>query len=261
VLGLTAASDPLVGLYLPLLVLRAWTLRRERRRRWIPLAGLCAGLLVQVLAVVFEKALGTRNPPTHYDPVWAAHGYSDSVVGSLFSRTGTGDPYMAGPSGWPVFLGWLALAAAVVCAWRRWSRPDWRLAGIAFVHSVVLFGLLAMKGGSLTPRYVLPALGLLLAAMALLLRPERRPERRRPVAAAPAWGLLAVVAFAVCHGYSAGTWVRSSGPSWGLAVRQAAAACNAPGAAEGAVEITTGPVQVPCSLVAHRAEFFELGTG
>lgn len=261
VLGLTAASDPLAGIYLPLLLLRAWSLRG--RRRWIPLAGLGTGLLIQALAVVFEKALGTRQPATHYDPVWAAHGYSDFVVGSLFSRTPTGDlPYIAGPSGWPVVLGWLALAAAVGCAWLRWSRPEWRLAGLAFVHSVALFGVLAMKGGSLTPRYVLPALGLLLAAMASLVRPKRPAAGRRSLGAAvPAWGLLAVVGLAVYHGYSAGTWGRSEGPSWGLAVQQAVAACQQPGATEGDVRITTGPIKVPCSLVAHRARFFELGTG
>jgi hypothetical protein len=261
VLALTAASDPLAGIYLPLLALRAWSLRGERR--WVPLAGLGAGLLLQVLAVVFEQALGTRHPPTHYDPVWAASGYSDYVVGSLFSRTRTGFvPYGAGPSGWSAALGWLVLAVAVGCAWRRWSRPDWWLAGLAFAHSVALFGLLAMKGGSLTPRYILPALGLLLAGMAALLRPERGAAgRRRLVGVAPAWGLLAVVGFAVGQGYSAGTWARSESPSWGLAVQQAAAACRQPGVTEGEVRITTGPIEVPCSLLAHRGQFFELGSG
>ena len=135
------------------------------------------------------------------------------------------------------------------------------MAALAFLHSVALFAVLAMKGGSLTPRYVLPALGLLLAAMAALLRPEQRPERRRRAAAAPAWGLLAVAGFAVWHGYTAGTWARSGGPSWADAIRQAATACRAPGVAEDQVQTATGLIKVPCSLVAHRAQFFELGTG
>lgn len=260
VLGLTAASDPLVGVYIPLLALRVWTLRGPRR--WVPAAGLGAGLAVQAAAVVFEKALDTRNPAAHYDAAWAAHGYSSTVVGALFHRTGTGvDSYMNGPSGWPVYLGWAAVAAAVLCALLRWTRPDWPLAGLAFVHSVTIFGVLAMKGGSLTPRYVLPALGLLLVTLAALLRPRPRMELRpRLRTMAPAWCLLVVAAIAVWHGYAAGTWVRSGGPSWVKSIRQAAVMCRTTGAADDGLPTATGIIEVPCSLVAHRG-FFEFGTG
>jgi hypothetical protein len=252
VLFCAVGSDPLSAIYLPLIILRLWTLRGWRGG--IPAIGMAAGLLFQGVGIVFFHALTSRATPPVYDPAWAAHGYAAEVVGQAF---------WAGAE--PRRLGWAIIAGFLLLALTRVTKAQWLFAAVALLCSALLYGALTMKGGSIAWRYAAPATFLLLSSVAAVAGPLRVEGGSRRIAShAPAAVLLVLVSVCVVRGYSTGLAVdlRSNSPSWRGEMAKATATCAQPGqeSADLGVAPTGWTIRLPCGLVRNQNGFLELGT-
>jgi hypothetical protein len=264
VVGLTAASDLLCGVFVPLAVARAVSVP-GRRGKLVPLA-LAGGLVLQLGARIFAES--SRELTPNPNPVWAGAAYVLRTVPlALVGERWLGadvDPsarYLA-----LVLVAWLLVAAVVAAAVRRrLPFPAWTLAVVAAAHSAVLFGASAMLSGLVVPRYSAAPAMLLVAALAALLRPGPQPG---PGGAGPAfvpaagsaasrWGpaafagvllLVAVVNFRVDN-------PRADGPRWSDSVRDARVSCQAAQGAPAAVEVPISPAadrwtaRLPCTAL------------
>jgi hypothetical protein len=232
VLFATAASTILAVVLVPLALLRLYA----RRDRWSVLAagGFLAVLCLQVVPQVL--GLNPRGDISHprFQPLWALREYVGwalprEVVGQHWSglsgltplgqRTAAGDiTYTAA-----ILIGWAVLLCALLAALTRLTRPDWRLAGVAFASSVFTFVVAVMLHGSVQYRYALSSGLILLVALAAMLRP--RPDRPAVRASVPVAVLLALsVAVGVANLRYPD--FRDHSYPWNDLVRQATAQCR-----------------------------------
>ncbi len=248
VVALTALSDPMLALLLPLLVLRpGGLLRAQLGARLIPAAAV-AGLAVQAVAI-----LGASGPEgqSSFSPLDLPAIYSQRVAGpALLGDWWFGRLWLA--VGWPA--AWIALAllsALVVRAATSGAAERRRHAMLAAAGSLVLFSVpLAIRGtaGMVPETGALFAGGarytyapLLLAWVPLLLLADRRAGSGRHLAT------LFVVVVATS---SMGITDRGLGPDWADTLAQARRACAA-----GAVSVRprvaplsrTWRVTLPCN--------------
>ncbi|MEY9861256.1 hypothetical protein ABH935_006896 [Catenulispora sp. GAS73] len=265
VLFCTIGSDPVAGVFLPLALLRWWTVRG--RRGALPALGMGAGMLFQGIGIVFRHALDNRPMKPHYDPVWAVEQFFQTVAGQGLYTADVNERL-----GLPVnvldkqYVAWAIAGVALVLALLRITAPNWPLVLTALAHSLLLFCGLAMQGGSAAPRYELPAICLFLVAVAALLVPRRDAAVASPRIAVPrsipAFAVLGLVVLCVFGGYGRSSHWRAAGPSFSAEVAKAAQTCSSADA-HSAV-ITVAPLfrpwamTVPCDLVRHRDAFFQL---
>ncbi|MEZ0107302.1 hypothetical protein ABH920_001293 [Catenulispora sp. EB89] len=269
VLFATIGSDPVDGVFLPLALLRWWTVRG--RRGALPVIGMGTGMLFQGIGIVFRHALDNRPMKPHYDPVWAVEQFFQTVAGQGLY---TGDVNQR--LGLPVnaldtqYVAWAIAGVALLLALLRITAPNWPLVLTALVHSLLLFCGLAMQGGSAAPRYELPAICLFLVAVAGLVVPRRDAAIAPPriamaiviARAVPAFAILGLVALCIYGGYGRSSHWRASGPSFSAQLSKASQTCSSADA-HSAV-ITVAPLfrpwamTVPCDLVRHRDAFFQL---
>jgi hypothetical protein len=121
-----------------------------------------------------------------------------------------------------VAAGWLIVTGAVAAALRGWTRPDWVPAVVLVGQAVALYGESVIAGGVALARYAVAPGLLILAALALLVRPPRPATGWR--GRAPMIALLTLVAV-VCAVNLRVANPRAAGPSWRASVRAARTAC------------------------------------
>ena len=257
----TVASDPLAALFLPLVLLRWWTIRGWRGG--LPVIAMGVGLAYQAVGVVFRGALQSRHlAPPHYDPVWAFQQYLQTVTGQgLFTDQENERFGLLVRDGNAHYVAWILAGAALVVALLRVTQPNWPLVVVALVHSLLLFCGLAMQGGSAAPRYELPAICLLLVAVAGLLTPRKDTAMVSP-RLLPAYAVLGLVVLCVIGGYPRYSQWRGSGPSFSSQLAKASTACNTTGVHDTVISVAPAfaswEVTVPCDLVRARDDFFQL---
>lgn len=268
VLFATVASDPVAAVFLPLALLRCRAVPAWRGA--LPAIGMGAGLLFQSVGVFFRDALHGRATSPHYDPIWATKQFFETVVGQgLYTEHVNERLGFIVPAGDARYLAWALGALVLLLAVTRVTRPNWPLVIAAGVHSLLLFDALAMQGGDDTPRYELPALCLLvLALLAALLPRERGAERSgwavalKSLRSTPAFAGLGLVVLCVYGGYAQDMGWRAKGPSFDAQLARAAAVCQDPSAQQAAITIAPSfaawSMTVPCDLVRHRDDFFQL---
>jgi hypothetical protein len=243
VVVLVAGSDILVLAFVPLALWRA--LRRPRSPYATVLAALLGlGLAWQVGGLVVGSSSREMQP----DPVLAVTGYLiRAVPAGLIGERWLGESV---DTGWVLLAGvaWLLVAAAVLAAWLRITRPSWPLALTAAVHSAALYALPVLLSGVATPRYaVAPAL-LALTALAALLQP-----RETGAAALAPLGALAGLLAVVCAVNLRIDNERAHGPRWSDELNRARAGCATTGG--GTAELTVSPggqdwrTRLPCRYV------------
>jgi hypothetical protein len=247
VVGLTALSDPLLALVLPVLVLRPGGLRRQQRGgRLIPAAAL-AGLAVQAVAI-----LGASGPERQADfwPPDLATIFAQRLAGpALAGQSGFDSLWLA--VGWPAAWGALALLAGLaILAATTGPEERRRHARVAVAMSFALFAVpLLIRGTSEMAPELGVAFGggarymfapMVLAWVPLLLLADR------PTGWA---GRLAVLVVVIVAASSTGVTSRSLGPDWPDSVSAARGKCDA-GAQQSTVRIapTGAPwfVTLPC---------------
>jgi hypothetical protein len=267
---LTAASEPLVGLFLPLCVARAMALRTPQQQA--PTAGLLLGFVYQGVVML------TANEATMRAKGFQGMGQSFALrvgLGWLTGVKGT-DQLMAYHKDLAVALGALALVLVVLAG--LWARPlrvrAFTVVAIAF--SAICFvvpiwlreasQLLSISSDVVGARYeAVPMLlvistvfviaGSYASSLAKPARPAHAAQRLQDRAALR--GNL--VAAAICAALLVPTWVvdfrdttlRSGGPSWPTEVTKATARCKtAPPASTTLVTIDPPgwSASLPCSL-------------
>lgn len=264
VLFATVGSDPVAAIYLPLALLRYRELRGWRGA--LPGIGIGVGLLFQSVGILFRNALHGRGISPHYDPFWATKQFFETVIGQgLYTEHLNKRLGHIVPAGDARYLAWALCAVVVLLAVTRVTQPNWPLVGAAFVHSLLLFDGLAMQGGSDAPRYELPAIGLLLVAVAGALTPREGVAQLFPwvlLRSTPAFAALGLVALCVFGGYAQDMGWRSQGPSFDAQLTQAAEQCRDKSVPNVAITVApafaTWSMTVPCDLVRHRNDFLQL---
>jgi hypothetical protein len=201
--------------------------------------------LVPLLTGATHRGLGERP---ERDPVAVAAGYVRwGVPRSFLGPAWLASPYADVPSHRVlVTVGLLIPVAVLAAAALRWTRPDWRLAGL-FAGFAALAGAVQLAAhGAAEDRYlVLVSLPNIAAAVCLLL-----PDRAHRV--------LPLVVFATLLGVVCAANLRVAGPrdgipAWDGVVAQARAECHVqPGLTQVAVPIAQWPVigweaVLPCS--------------
>jgi hypothetical protein len=259
--GLTAFSTILIVIFLPLAALRAYT-RRDR----LSLAALglvLAGTAVQVGSLLLGET--DRSGLGNASPMGALRDYVVwGVPNSFLGFAGT-----SGLAGLPadvwgtvranavvIILAWLVLLAVVVAAIvggrSGWLRPNWRLAGLAAVHSVVLMVTLTVANGLIAQRYLLPVELLLFTTVVALLVPVPSADWRKAMAPLAAFALLVAVVSA--FNYRWNNTYRAQAPVWTDQIAQVVARCQADPLL-GHVVVRGGPqpfqstVAIPCHEV------------
>lgn len=226
---LAALSDAVVWIFLPLVVLRGW-LRRDRSAVVMAAALLFGTLMV---ATVVVTGVTTRGVQPRLDPVWAVVSYvlrpvPQVLVGARWVTEGPGHS-LSGLL--PVAAGWLIVAAVGTLALRRVTRPQWLLAGVAVIFSVVIYVFCVMTVGFAGPRYGAPTAMLVMTATVALLTPrsDRLPGRHHWLANSrpllPITGLAVLVAV-VCMVNLRVDGDRTGGPRWSDGLRTARTACH-----------------------------------
>lgn len=238
VVSFTALSDPMLGLLLPLLVLRPGGLRREQPGAWAVPAAAAGGLAVQALAVL--TATGPERQAS-FSALDLPAIYAQRVAGpAVLGDAWFGQLWLS--LGWAA--AWVALAIVAGFAVRAatsGSSGRRRHALLAAAGSLVLFAVpLAIRGTS----EMAPQLGalftggarymyapLVLAWVPALLLIDRRGGWTARAAT------LVVVAIVAS---TASTTDRSLGPDWPDAVSGAGHAC--PPGGEGIATVRVAPV-------------------
>lgn len=211
-----AASDILTLAFVPLALARAAHRPAAGRRFGVLLAGLLGlGLVVQFAGL----ASGSSSRQLTPDPVLAASGFVlRAVPGALIGERWLGSSV---DTAWLVLaaLAWLLVAAAVLLALLRLTRPAWALAAVAGLHAAALYALPVFLSGTATFRYAAAPAMLVVTALAALLRPGVGVRGRAPLYALAA--LLAVV----CAVNLRVPNPRADGPTWSGELDRARTAC------------------------------------
>ncbi len=237
-LFLTAASDPLTGLLLPLTVPAAVAFWRRDRLALLQPVGLGLGLVLQLVV----RAGGTdRDLGEGLDPVFVIV----SLVGRALPSAVLGDRIVGTPGPSARYLVAAAvsaviLASVVLVAWRSRRDGATGLAAVTAVYAVAFYVAPVALSGVATPRYAtVPAL-LLITASALVL--DRAALRQRWLSGVRV-AAVGALALAVVVGFPTGA-LRNQGPSWSEGVREAAEGCSAD------VEVPLAPsgwsAELPC---------------
>ena len=241
VVFLVAASDIITVVFVPLALWRALRRSPGRDRHGIALAaGLGAGLLVQFAGLLGGSSERELAP----DPVLAVTGFLlRAVPAPLIGERWLGDSV---DTRWVALaaLAWLVVAAALLVAYTRRTRPAWTLAIVAGLHAAALYMVPVLLAGTATPRYAVAPAMLVVTALVALLQPagSRVPLYALTVLLA----LVAAVNFRVHN-------TRADGPQWSDELDRARTACAAGG--QVIVPITprddTPPwqVEVPCDYI------------
>lgn len=255
VLVAAGTSDNVVWLFLPLLVLR-WCAWRGTRRDFTAIIGgaaLALGAVASLISVV--AGISSRGVTPRLDPVWAVSAYVLRPIPQMMvgSRWVGESPAHTVTGLIPVAAGWLVFLAVVLVAARRRTRPDWLLAGIAFVMGTVLYLYTIMVVGVAGPRYSAPAGMLALTCVVALLTPgPARPGRSRRMAVAPLATFTVLFTLVCALNIRMYSW-RSDGPRWSDELRQARATCAQTGVTT--ADITVSPAfigwsaRLPCSYL------------
>ena len=218
VLALTAASDILVVVFVPLAVARVIIVRGGRGL--IPVSCFLAGLATQVLVRLVNAA--PRELAPELDPVRLAGG----VVGRLVPLSVLGERWAGEPGSSVRFLlaagvAWLVVGAVLWAATKA-SGDGRTFAAIAVVHALGLYLLPTIATGVFTARYAAaPAMLLVAAAVVILQSRQARSRSLRAVSAMIGILLLVVVAANARLDNE-----RGRGPSWQNSIDQAAEACD-----------------------------------
>ena len=252
VLFLTAASDPMVVVLLPLAVARVAVVRG---RGFAGQAAFVAGLAYQAAGFVFQNSYATRvNMPHRLDPLWASVSYLKNVAlpGVVGSRLWAAP----GSHAAVLIVATCLLAGFLIIAASRLSEPCWALACAAVVSSYVFYLPLVMQSG-IRPRYAGAPVLLLITGVAALVVPGKK--RHWPAIALAA--LIAVLIPLNLHTYN----VRTKGPSWRAGLAAATKSCASDAKSWVDVDISpnwvppTWHVKLPCALVRKQHEYFQLG--
>lgn len=248
-MGLTALSDILIMVFLPLAAMRL-VVRRDRFS--VALGGVLAfGLAVQVSGLL--TGAGSRD--LALDPVQPVAGYAlravpAALLGERWLPEAGADPLRLAAAA----LAWLLIAAVVVIAHRR-CRPQWTLAVAAGTHSIALYALPVVLSGVAPQRYALAPALLVVASLAALLHPGT-PVRRpgRGVVAAPLAVLVAGYAVVCLANFRVET-VRDQGPQWSIELDRARLECVVAGVDSVAVPVTPAgsgwTVDLPCHYLSR----------
>ncbi len=143
---------------------------------------------------------------------------------------------------WVILLSWVVvLAVFAVAATRRFTRPAWLLAAVAFAHSIAMFCFMVMAQGN-EPRYLVPVELLVFAGLAVLLLPRQsngggllprqtgtgsalgRPWSWR--ANAPLLAFAILIAVVSAFNFRWDDTYRSHAPLWTEQVRKATIECK-----------------------------------
>lgn len=219
---LAADSDILIMVYVPLALLRAT--RRlpdgRRDRHGMVLASILgAGVAMQISGLLTGSSSRHVSP----DPVPVVTGFVLRAV----PHTILGEQWL-GPS--PHATRWLALAAvawvvvaaALVVAVRRVTRPKWPLAAVAAAHSLGLYALPVLLVGLAITRYeAVPAM-LFVTALVAIVEPGAGLASRVPLVT------LAVLLVAVWAVNFRVDNDRAHGPRWSDELQQARTTCLGP---------------------------------
>ncbi|MDQ7909641.1 hypothetical protein RB614_34485 [Phytohabitans sp. ZYX-F-186] len=241
---LVAASDIVAVVFVPLALWRMVHRPDGASRRVAHGAalagGLGAGLLIQFAGLLSGSSERDLSP----DPVLAVSGFLlRAVPAPLIGERWLGDGVDAR---WVALaaVAWLVVAAALLAAYTRRTRPAWTLAVVAGLHAAALYMLPVLLAGTATPRYAVAPAMLVVTALVALLRPA---GSRIPLYALAA--LLALVAAVNLRVDN----TRADGPLWSDELERARTACAT--GDQATVPITprdaTPPwqVRVPCDYV------------
>ncbi|MGH3680701.1 MAG: hypothetical protein ACRDT2_10700 [Natronosporangium sp.] len=235
---LVTTSDILVVALLPLSLVR-FAVRRDRYSAALA-AVFAAGVALQALGLLS----GASDRDTDLNPARAVVGYLlRAVPGALAGSRWLGPDHTS--LRWLALAGaaWLLVAVAVFAAWRRLTRPDWLLAGVAIVHSVALYALPVMLSGVATERYAVAPAMLVVVALLALLPPEPGPAGRAGMALV---ALLAVV----CAVNLRVPTPREAGPLWSDELTRARVSCATPGTATASLRLPPADsgwqAELPC---------------
>lgn len=198
VVVVTALSSPLAAVYLPLAAARL--LVRRDATGASQLTGLLVGAVAQFGGLVLGLTSRSGIGHTRLDPAWVVLEYGRWMVPNAL----LGEAWWAragGHTGRYVALGlgaWLVIAAVVLAAVLRLTRPHWHLAAAALAASLALTAVELATLGARADRYLYAPALLLIAALAALLEPvptgEAAHRLRRPwLPAATLAALLVVV--------------------------------------------------------------------
>ncbi len=220
----------------------AWT-----RSPAMLLAGLLgAGIALQVIGLLTGNSERGLAP----DPVLAVSGFLvRAVPAALVGERWLPDTVNAG---WLALaaVAWLVVAAVVVSGWRRRDvRPNWALAGVAFVHAAAIYAVPVLLSGFATPRYALPPAMLLVTALVAVLEPTATGAGIAP----PLWIFAAALAVVLAVNLRVDN-SRAHGPQWNDGLHAAQQECADPAATT--ARITIAPLNssgwaavLPCSYI------------
>ncbi|MGN9910395.1 hypothetical protein ACTMTJ_22840 [Phytohabitans sp. LJ34] len=199
---LVAASDIIAVVFVPLALWRALRRSPGRDRHGIALAGgLAVGLLVQFAGLLGGSSERDLAP----DPVLAVTGFLlRAVPAPLIGERWLGDSV---DTRWVALaaVAWLVVAAALLVAYTRRTRPAWTLAVVAGLHAAALYMVPVLLAGTATPRYAVAPAMLVVTALVALLQPA---GSRLPLYALTALlTLIAAVNLRVDN-------LRADGPQW-----------------------------------------------
>jgi hypothetical protein len=241
---LVCATNILAVVFVPLALLRA--LVRRDRHSIVLTAGVTLGVTVHLLGL----ALGASSRDTYVSIVMPTRFYLSRVVtANLVGETWLGSIYEPRQHRLTMAaLAWCIVAVAVAFALARLTRPNWRVAALAMLHSVLLWLAAAGSTGLYAGRYAAAAGMLLVAALAAVLVPEPGGRLRAAPLVAFATGLAVVCAFNLRVDN-----LRAQGPRWSTQVRIAQAECARTGAESVDVVITPRvplwTARLPCSYL------------
>lgn len=255
--GLSAVSTILTLGFIPLALVRLYA-KRDRLSAGL-LGLLLGGAALNVAALYLGLTTRSNISTPKLDPVWALVRYVVwAVPNSVLGYRATmplahlpGDFGVAGRNLGVILLAWLVIGVAVaIAATRRLTRPAWLLAAVAAAHSVALMMMMVMAQGEIAQRYLLPVEMLLFVTLGALLLPV--PGHARPwLAAAPLFGLTALIAVTTVFNYRWNDTYRSHAPQWSLQVERARQECRDPQQqtviVRGAPQPWWSIVAIPCS--------------
>ncbi|MEU4695289.1 hypothetical protein [Actinoplanes sp. NPDC023714] len=237
---LVAGSDILVLAYLPLAAFRL--VNRDRHGRLLA-GALGLGLVLQVAGLLS----GSSERALALDPVGAVAGYVlRAVPAPLIGQRWLGDDVNGR---WVVLAGiaWLVVAAALVVALRRVTRPLWVLAVAAALQSALMYLLPVVLSGAATPRYAVAPAMLVVVALVALLQPAPGGTR------VPLYALTALLAVVAAVNLRIDN-PRADGLTWSAELDRAQAACALDGGNTGLV---IAPPNNPPWTVVLRCEDIE----
>jgi hypothetical protein len=236
---LSGLSTFLAVLLLPLALFRLWALRN----RWsmLLLTLIVLGGLFQTtgLALGLTSRSGISHP--RLDPLWALRSYVDwalpfGLVGEKpMSDAGFAAPGVhtggGGPLYWSgVLATWLVIAAVIVVAYRRLTRPYWLFAAVAAGQSAWLLCGQIIFQGKLELRYAYTPSLIAVAGLLALLCPVRVSRHSLRVAWAGSWLPAVVLVGLLAAGAGVNYRVaspRTAAVPWNVQVEQSRRQCQA----------------------------------